>query len=135
MKKVLFFLESLAGGGAERALAELVVHLDGEQYDVTVCTVTDEGVYQPCVESCCRYRSLLRMADWRAGGVKKVIFWLRMRLLYLLPAAWVYRWAFDEKYDIEVAFVEGFATKVIEASSNLHSRKLAWVHKYRGSWH
>ena len=128
MKTVLFFIESLAGGGAERVLTDLVSHLDKEKYDVTVCTVTDEGVYQPKVEACCRYRSLLHVRDYRAGGVKRLLYWLQLRLIYALPAAWVYRWAVREKYDVEVAFVEGFATKLVAASPNNASRKIVWVH-------
>ena len=128
MKTVLFFIESLAGGGAERVLTDLVSHLDKEKYDVTVCTVTDEGIYQPQVEACCRYRSLLHVRDYRAGGVKRLLYWLQLRLIYALPAAWVYRFVFREKYDVEVAFVEGFATKLMAASTNKTSRKIVWVH-------
>lgn len=46
MKKILFFIESLSGGGAEKVLSDIVTNLNKEKYSITVCTVTDSGVYQ-----------------------------------------------------------------------------------------
>ena len=60
MKKVLFFVESLAGGGAEKVLADIVKNLDHNKYDVTVCTVSDGGIYQAEVEKYCDYKALLK---------------------------------------------------------------------------
>lgn len=128
MKKVLFFLESLAGGGAEKVLSDLVSNLDKQKYDVTVCTVTDEGVYQDKVSEHCHYISFLNNRDYRAGGLRKIVYWIKMKLIYTLPVSIVYRWFIKEKYDVEIAFIEGYATKLIAASSNKKSKKLAWAH-------
>lgn len=128
MKKILFFLESLAGGGAEKVLTDIVYYLDKSKYDITVCTVTDGGVYQERVSSVCHYRSLLQASDYRAGGFRKAFFWLKMKMIYLLPAKVIYNHSFKERYDIEVAFIEGYATKIIAASPNGNSKKIAWVH-------
>ena len=40
----------------------------------------------------------------------------------------LYKLGIREKYDIEIAFIEGRATKIIGASTNPNSRKIAWVH-------
>lgn len=128
MKKVLFFLESLAGGGAEKVLADIVCHLDKTKYDITVCTVTDGDVYEKRIAPVCRYRSFLKTADYRAGGIKKVLFWARLKLIYSLPSKFVHKHFFKEHYDIEIAFIEGFATKIVAASPNSKSKKIAWVH-------
>lgn len=128
MKKVLFFLESLSGGGAEKVLTDIVRNLDQTKFEVTVCTVSDEGIYQAQVSEKVRYRSFLRQQDYRSGLGKRIMYWIKMKMIYGLPAAWVYLWLFREKYDIECAFIEGFATKLIAASSNSGSRKIAWVH-------
>lgn len=128
MKKILFFLESLAGGGAEKVLTDIVCHLDKTKYDITVCTVTDGDVYEKRIAQVCRYCSFLKTADYRAGGTKKILFWARIKLIYGLPAKVVYKHFFRERYDIEIAFIEGFATKIIAASPNSKSKKIAWVH-------
>ncbi len=128
MKKVLFFIESLSNGGAEKVLSDIVARLDKEKYDITVVTVTDEGTYQKTVEEHCHYRTIVKQADWRAGGFRRFAYRAKIHLLYSLPASFVYRWVFKERYDIEIAFIEGYATKLIAASDNPYSKKLAWVH-------
>jgi hypothetical protein len=44
------------------------------------------------------------------------------------PMSLVYRVLIGGKYDIEVAFCEGFSTKLISHSPNKKSKKIAWVH-------
>lgn len=128
MKKILFFLESLAGGGAEKVLTDIVCHLDKTKYDITVCTVTDGDVYEKRIAPICRYCSFLKTTDYRAGGIRKALFWAKLKLIYTLPSKVVYTHFFRERYDIEIAFIEGFASKIIAASSNRKSKKIAWVH-------
>ena len=49
-KKVLFAIESLAGGGAEKILATIVKNIDKTKFDITVLTVVKTGVYVEEVE-------------------------------------------------------------------------------------
>lgn len=128
MKKVLFFLESLSGGGAEKVLSDIVCNIDKKKYDITVCTVTDGDVYQDKVSQTVNYVSLLKKSDYDAGGIKKILFWIKLKFIYNFPTRWIYKYYIKDIYDVEVAFIEGFATKFIGASSNTSSRKLAWVH-------
>ena len=39
MIKILFFIENLSEGGAEKVLRDLVNHMDQEKFDITVQTV------------------------------------------------------------------------------------------------
>ena len=128
MKSVLFFIESLSRGGAEKVLSDIVSNLNKEKYDVTVCTVTDEGDYQPKVEQSCNYQSFLKQSDLSKSFVHRFIYRLKLKLIYFLPSRLVYKWCFKEKYDVEIAFIEGFATKLIATSSDPKSKKIAWVH-------
>ena len=128
MKKVLFFIESLSGGGAEKVLSDIVSNIDSKEFDVTVCTVTDQDVYQNKVMKSCKYFSFLKKRDYKAGGLRRVYYWIMLKLIYGFPTKWIYKWFIKDHYDIEVAFVEGFATKFIAASKNHNSKKIAWVH-------
>ncbi len=128
MKKVLFFLESLAGGGAEKVLSDIVTNIDKSVFDVTVCTVTDKGIYQKKVEDQVHYRSLLSLDSLKRGNLCRLLYKIKLKLIYNLSPQIVYRYYFKEKYDVECAFIEGFATRIIAASNNRKSKKLAWVH-------
>ncbi|WP_163193884.1 glycosyltransferase [Clostridium thermarum] len=129
MKKVLFLIESLSGGGAERVLTDLVKNIDKSKFDVTVTTVVDTGVYVGEVKKACSYNSFLPAQCYTASGMlKQLLYNFKYKLIYTFPASIVYRCFIRDKYDVEVAFVEGFVTKVIAASNNKKSLKLAWVH-------
>ena len=52
-KKVLFAIESLAGGGAEKILVTIVKNIDKTKFDITVLTVVKTGVYVEEVEKYC----------------------------------------------------------------------------------
>ncbi len=127
-KKVLFFIESLSGGGAEKVLTDIVKNINKEKFDITVGTVSDNGIYVQEVKKQCRYFSVCSYADYEAGGIRKLLFSFKYKLLYSLPAKWSYRLFVKGVYDTQVAFVEGFATKLISASPDKKSKKLAWVH-------
>lgn len=43
--KILFLIESLEGGGAEKVLSVLLKFFDYEKYEVTACPIVDTGVY------------------------------------------------------------------------------------------
>lgn len=127
-KKVLFFIESLAGGGAEKVLSTLVQHIDESRFDVTVCVISGGGRYDEVVASNVNLVKIFDNAE-RYTGIKKLWYILRYNLIYkFLPAWLVYALFVSKGYDVEVAFVEGFATKVIAASLNKKAKKIAWVH-------
>ena len=128
MKKVLFFIESLAGGGAEKVLTDLVCNMNSAKYEVTVCTVSDNGIYQKTVAQHCKYQSFLSRKDYEAGGLKKVLYWVKTKLIYSINPRIIYKEFIKTDYDIEIAFVEGFATKLIASSPNKKSKKIAWIH-------
>lgn len=46
---------------------------------------------------------------------------------YFSPSLF-YRLFIKGKYDTEVAFIEGYSTRIVSGSTNPHSRKIAWVH-------
>lgn len=129
MKKHIFFLiESLSGGGAEKVLTVLLKHIDKTRFDVTLCTVVETGVYMDEVKKYVSCTSIL-------GNPNRKTFlgnaWYRFKYQCVynwLPLKWVYRLFVPQGNDVEVAFVEGFATKLMAASTNKKAKKLAWVH-------
>lgn len=127
-KRILIFIESLGGGGAEKVLTTLVQHIDKSCLDITVCAISGGGKYDEVVASKVNLVKIFDNAE-RYTGIKKLWYILKYNLIYkLLPAWFVYALFLPKGYDVEVAFVEGFATKVIATSSNKRAKKIAWVH-------
>ena len=127
-KKVLFLIESLAGGGAEKVLITLLNHMNRQAFDVTLCCVSNVGVFLDELDPSVDRRSILPEPS-KLSGMSFLLYKLKYKLVYSwLPIRWVYRLFVPKGYDVEVAFVEGFATKLIAASSSKVSKKIAWVH-------
>lgn len=122
MKKILFLINTLSGGGAEKVLLDTVNNLNKEKYEITVQTVKNEGCYIKQLNSNIRYKSIIKTKN---AFLKKVF--MKM-ITKALPSKWVYNWFVKEKYDIEIAYLEGVPTKIISASTNKKSKKVAWLH-------
>lgn len=127
-QKVLFLIESLGGGGAEKVLSTIVKHIDTKKFDVTVCVIIGGGTYEEEVASNVRLFPLLKNPD-AYHGVGKFWYWLKYHLIYdWLPKRWIYELFLPHGNNVEIAFVEGFATKLLSYSTNSKAKKIAWVH-------
>ena len=117
MIKILFFIETLEGGGAEKVLRDLVNHMDQTKYSITVQTVWPSdaaGLLAPGI----RYKT--------SYPVKNRVNQLRYRAEAELGI--LYRLHVRDDYDIECAYLEMGPTKIMAASTNKRAKKLAWVH-------
>lgn len=118
MIKVLFLINTLGGGGAERVLVNLVNNMDRSRFDITVETMFDDGVNRARLSEDIRYIS--KKAPCFRGIAK---------LFCLIPARSLYRYFIgDERYDVLVAFMHGAPTKVISGCPDPSVKKLTWLH-------
>ena len=117
MIKILFFIETLSGGGAEKVLQNLVNNLDNEKFDITVQTVWKENPEKHLKKNI-KYKYIY--PDYSKINNYKY------RLSVLLKT--IYPIHIKDDYDIEVAYLECGATKVISTSRNKKAKKIAWVH-------
>ena len=113
---ILFLIDSLGGGGAERVLVNLVNNMDLSRYDITIQTIFKAGVN----------RGLLR-PEIHIIECDTPYFRGISRVFKILPASWLYRYYIKEQYNVVVAFTHGLATKVLQnAPKNIG--KIAWLH-------
>lgn len=139
-RKVLFLIHTLGGGGAEKVLVDTVNRLDPKRFDVTVMTVIDTGINRRRLGSHVTYTTMFRLPSIvtpqsGSGSLSanaplkvKVFGALYNTMWRLLPIRMIYRLFVRQRYDVEVAFLEGIAAKLIARSTNPHSRKLCWIH-------
>lgn len=118
MIKVLFFIDTtLASGGAEKVLRELVNNMDKSQFDITVHTVWPENA-EEYLDPGVHYRSIFTRKNK----------WNRLRFRLEAALGITYPLHLKDDYDIEVAYLECAPTKILAASTNKKALKLAWVH-------
>lgn len=128
MKNILFLIESLSGGGAEKVLTTLLQNLNYEQYNITLCCICNIGKHLNSINSRTNYISILPNTN-NLNYFKRLIYKLKYKLIYnILPLKWVYQWFIPHHADIEIAFVEGYVTKLLAHSTNKKAQRIAWVH-------
>ena len=109
-------IHTLGGGGAEKALVNLVNNLDTKKYDITVETMFDDGVNAKNLKPHIHYISK------KAPCPKGISV-----ILKCLPAKMLYRYFIDEnEYDVIIAYMHGVPVKVITANKEV--KKIAWLH-------
>ncbi len=116
--KVLFLINSLGGGGAERVLVNLANHMDHSRYDITIQTIFNAGVNKKYLNQ----KIKLVVSGWRSFKGVSVAF-------KLIPAKILYRlFIKDNEYDLVVAYMHGVPTKILYACSEKSAGKIAWLH-------
>lgn len=115
--KILFFIENLSGGGAEKVLCNLVNEMNQDLFDITVQTLWKADPQQH-LKTGIRYRYCY--AEHNSSSVLKSRIAAETGLLYPLHI--------KDDYDLEVAYLEFGSTKILSRSTNRHAKKIAWVH-------
>ncbi len=130
-KRILFINNGLYGGGAEKILQIILNNLDPSKYTLTLYSLHNEdldGTYPRQLN----YRYIFDRCNDTDSWHKHI--WIKFKnkikliIYHNFPANIFYRLFIRGLYDIEIAFIEGYATKIISGSTNKKSRKLAWVH-------
>lgn len=119
MKKILFLIQDLGGGGAERVLVNLANNLDKTKFDVTIQTIFDIGVNLQDLHDDVKYKPGLKKQ------IKGNVFLFRM-----IPRSVLYNILVGKNsdYDIVIGFLEGSVSRIISGCTNKDSKKIAWIH-------
>ncbi len=120
--KLLFFMPTLIGGGAEKVLLTLVNNLDYTEFDVTVLTLINKGVYIDKLNKGIKFKSIIKTKN---AFLQRL---LSYAVQFIIPAKIIHKIFIGNKYDTEIAYLEGYPIKLISASGNKQSKKLGWVH-------
>lgn len=117
MKKILFLIHDLGVGGAEKVLVNLVNHMDHTRFDITVISLFGGGVNEQFLAPHIHYRAVWKKA---VSGNSK--------LMKLLTPRQLHRICVKEHYDVEIAYLEGPAARVISGCQDAGTKLLCWIH-------
>jgi len=131
-KKILFMIDSLTGGGAERILSYILHYLDRSKFDISLFLVIKEGVYLKDVPTDIPVSGIF-------GDVKRIrspflrLFYRLYRrtcleLFKIFPAFLSFRSGIKSHYNIGVSFCEGHNMPLLLLKSNYFKKTIAWIH-------
>ncbi|MCQ2516605.1 MAG: glycosyltransferase [Saccharofermentans sp.] len=116
MIKVLFLIPTLAHGGAERVLTNLVNHMDSSKFDITVQTMFDVGIYRDKLNPNIKY---IGGFPWYFRG---------NTILYkLFSPQQLYKMYIRGDYDVIVSYLEGPSARVVAGAPN-SQKTVCWIH-------
>lgn len=116
--KMLFLINTLGGGGAEKVLVNLVNNMDSSAFDITVETMFSGGVNQgllnPEIKYICKNAFTIK-------GISHIYKYLSSDFLYK-------KYIGEEKYDILVAYMHNLPVKVITGCKDKDTKLIGWCH-------
>ena len=117
MKKILFFIPTLAQGGAEKVLVNLVNNMDKSKFDITVQTLFAGGVNEQFLNKDIKYKCCF-----------KKVFKGNSRILMLFSPKSLYKKFIKEHYDIIVSYLEGPTARIVSGCTDENTKLVSWIH-------
>lgn len=129
-KRILFVLQSLRTGGAERVQVTIANMLAEAGYDVTILIWKPLYTFRDDLDK--RVRLIYKAPDEHLGNrIPYIRYKFYDDCMWELRASprQLYRYYVgDEKFDVEIAFFYGLAPKIVGGSTNKKAKKIAWIH-------
>lgn len=117
MIKILFLIHDLSHGGAEKVLVNLVNNMDPTQFDISVTALFGGGVNEQFLAPHVRFRAIYPRAFPGNSHVMKLLSPKLLHKMYV-----------REHYDIEVAYLEGPASRIISGCTDTNTKTITWIH-------
>lgn len=116
-QKILFLIYNLHHGGAEKVLVNLVNNMDPAKFDIHVTALFGGGVNEQFLRPHVRFRTIFPRTI-RGGSC--VMKFFSPKLLHRLFV--------KERYDVEVAYLEGPASRIISGCTDPDIKTVCWIH-------
>ena len=117
MKKILFFIPPLSGGGAEKVLVNLVNNIDKTKFSITVLTLFDVGINRSNLKDDIEYNFIF-----------KNIFRGNIHFLKLFSPQFLFRKMIRDDYNLIVSYLQGPTTRIVSGCNNPNTKIINWVH-------
>lgn len=126
-KKIVFGITGLTVGGAERVLVDLANRLC-DDYEITIFTIYAKGEFEKDLSNKVK---LISMCDKPYRDLTNFQKHFIMPLKVLLNKKKIYKEYIKNKFDVEIAFLEGPVTRIFSTKSK-DVKKVAWIHNDMG---
>lgn len=125
MKNILFFMETVDFGGAETVFTNIIKNINKSKFCIKVVTERDHELFTDEIKAAVPYDCFIKT---ERSAVRD--FWNKIviKLSLVLSEKNIRKYFIRGNYDVEVAFCEGYSTKIIGNSGKINCKKIAWVH-------
>ena len=122
-KKILFLIPSLVGGGAERALLNILAQFENEgAYEITLCVVANVGTYLNQVPAKVKVVPL-----FSNNNAVRILAFLQKKLGFTYLFERKIRNKLTDHYDVAISFLDGNFTDLLFFIPHA-IKTVSWVH-------
>lgn len=125
MRSVLFFMETVDSGGAETVFTNIIKYIDKNSFKIKVVTERDHELFTDEIKAAASFDCFVKT---ERSSLRDFFNKFIIKLSLILPEKYVRDYFIRGRYDVEVAFCEGYSTKIIGNSGDRRCKKIAWVH-------
>lgn len=123
MKKIVFGITSLGLGGAERVLVDIVNEIC-DKYEITIFALYGNGEFECQLDKKVKFISVYKESFNELSLLKRK--WISFQMVCSGLRKKIYNKYIKDKFDVEVAFLEGPITWIMAETSK--AKKIVWVH-------
>lgn len=117
MIKVLFMIHDLGQGGAEKVLINLINNMDRKKFDITLISLFAGGVNERFLKQDIHYQTIFKKNIPGNSKLMKLLSPEKLHMLFI-----------KDKYDIEIAYLEGPSARIISGCRNINTKLISWIH-------
>ncbi|KGB13967.1 glycosyltransferase [Latilactobacillus sakei subsp. sakei] len=125
MKDLVFFINSLGRGGAEKAIIQILERMDKQKYHLKLVILKNDGGYSNQVPDNVEVISLGRYNHSIISRLKWTFFWRTVKYFPGIIKRKISKKANIRKNDLLISFLEGPSTKLVSMFPN---KKITWMH-------
>jgi len=122
-KKILIVMGSLAGGGAEKVLVDLLSNWDYSNFEIDLCLINGEGIYMSDIPKEVRVISL-----YKNSLIKKIEHRIYRHLRFPFFESQRIKRKLKSEYDSIISFLEGEPLKFHSYIVKKAKKNITWVH-------
>lgn len=130
-KKLLFSIDSLGGGGAEKVLHTILMQLDYNKFEVHLFLITKSGVFVDKLPQTIKIHYIFVGDDFISGKYRLI-----NKLFRATVSRLIFRWPFllkifsykIPKVDKAVSFCEGYNTMMLGYNRRKFGVMIGWIH-------
>jgi glycosyltransferase involved in cell wall biosynthesis len=130
-KTLLFAMDALHGGGAEKVLVDILNRLERGKFDIHLFLFTKCGIHLANIPEDVQLHYLFKDPEEYRGLEKSLRLALRsavIRLLKRLPFLFGWFFRVPRTYDVGVSFCEGINMLLFSGVPQKFKRRISWIH-------
>lgn len=129
--KILFLIDNLGSGGAEKVLIDILKNINLNKYEVSLLLIRNKGVYLKDIPINVKKYYIYNDNKYQYNKIIYKLYYfitkVHFKINRIIGLKKIFRKNIIDKYDVYIPFLEGACIQLI-ADSKIEGKKIAWIH-------